>query len=229
MRALRILLIIAVVLGGLFVIGDRLALNAAESEAADRIQANQGLAAAPDVSIKGFPFLTQALGKELEQVDISLTGVAAKVGDQQVRVGEMSAELHRVRLENNFSRAVAATATGTARISYDELKKVSKSDVTLEYGGNGKIKVTGTVEVLGQRLTRSVLSTVSVVDGDTLRVRADKVPGEGIPTLEEMVRQRTDFDRQVAGFPAGLRIQKVEATPDGLAVTVGGQNIVLAG
>lgn len=229
MRALRILLIIAVVLGGLFVIGDRLAVSAAESEAAERIQANQGLSAPPNVSIKGFPFLTQALAKELDQVDIGLTGVEATVGDQKVRVGELNAELHRVRLENGFSRAVAETATGTARISYEELRKVSKSDVSLEYGGNGKIKVTGTVEVLGQRLTRSVLSTVSVVDGDTLRVRADKVPGEGIPTLEELVRQRTDFEREVSGFPAGLKVQKVEATPDGIAVTVGGQNVVLAG
>ncbi|WP_149181324.1 DUF2993 domain-containing protein [Streptomyces sp. TRM49041] len=229
MRALRILLIIAVVLGGLFAIGDRLAVSAAESEAAERIQANQGLSGSPDVSIKGFPFLTQVLDKELDQVDVAMTGVEATAGGRKVRVGELSAELRDVRLENNYSRAVAATATGTARIAYEELQKASENDVTLAYGGEGKIKVTGSVEVLGRKITRSVLSTVSVVDGDTLRVRADEVPGNGIPGIEELVRKRTDFDRQVSGFPAGLKLQKVEATPDGLAVTVGGQNIVLTG
>ncbi|MFG3498584.1 DUF2993 domain-containing protein [Streptomyces sp. NPDC047928] len=229
MRALRILLITAVILGGLFVLVDRIAVNVAESEAADRIQASQGLAGSTDVSIKGFPFLTQVLGKELDQVDLSLTGVEATAGGRKVRVSELTASLNDVRLEDNYFRAVAASASGTARISYADLGKASNEDVTLSYGGNGKVKVTGTVELLGQSITRSVLSTVSLADGATIRVRADKVPGEGIPGLEDMVRQRTDFDRQVDGLPAGLKIAKVEATADGLAVTVTGRNVVLAG
>ncbi|GAA4912851.1 DUF2993 domain-containing protein [Streptomyces coeruleoprunus] len=229
MRALRILLITGVILGGLFALVDRLAVNYAESEVASRIQATQGVSGTPDVSIAGFPFLTQVLGKELDRVDVTLAGVEATAGGRTVRVNELNAELHRVRLENNFERAVAESATGTARISYDDLRKASKDDITLAYGGNGKIKVTGSVEVLGRKLTRSVLSTVSVVDGDTLRVRADKVPGEGIPGIEELVRERTDFDRRVGGFPAGLKIQKVEALPEGLAVTVVGKDVVLAG
>ncbi|WP_374982515.1 DUF2993 domain-containing protein [Streptomyces fradiae] len=229
MRALRTLLIIAVVLGGLLTVVDRLAVAAAESEAADRIRAGQGLAGTPDVSIRGFPFLTQVLGEELDQVDVAMTGVEATAGGRTVRVGELDAQLRGVRLENGYSRAVAASATGTARISYEELRKSSDKDVALGYGGDGKLKVTGSVEVLGRTLTRSVLSTVSVVDGDTLRVRADEVPGEGIPGIEELVRQRTDFDREVKGFPAGLGIERVEAAPDGLQITVTGRNVVLAG
>ncbi|MEV3990692.1 DUF2993 domain-containing protein [Streptomyces sp. NPDC049837] len=231
MRALRILLITAVILGGLFTIGDRLAVNYAESEAAERIAANQGLAAgSADVSIKGFPFLTQVMGKELDQVDVTLTGVEASAGGRKVRVTEMDAALKNVRLKNNFSTAVAASASGTARISYADLAKASGEDVTLGYGGNGKVKVTGSVElpVLGS-VTRSVLSSVSVVGGETIRVRADKVPGEGIPGLEDRVRERTDFDRQVGGLPAGLKLTKVEATPEGLTVTVTGTDVVLAG
>lgn len=231
MRALRILLITAVILGGLFTIGDRLAVNYAESEAAERIAADQGLAAgSANVSIKGFPFLTQVMGKELDQVDVTLTGVEASAGGRKVRVTEMDAALKNVRLKNNFSTAVAASASGTARISYADLAKASGEDVTLGYGGNGKVKVTGGVElpVLGS-VTRSVLSSVSVVGGDTIRVRADKVPGEGIPGLEGRVRERTDFDRQVGGLPAGLKLTKAEATPEGLAVTVTGTDVVLAG
>ncbi|RST17224.1 DUF2993 domain-containing protein [Streptomyces sp. WAC05374] len=230
MRALRILLVTAVILGGLFTIADRLAVNYAESEAAERIRANQGLAGTPDVSIKGFPFLTQVMGKELEQVDVTLTGVEASAGGRKVRVAEMTAALKDVRLENNFSTAVAASASGTARISYADLAQASREEVTLGYGGNGKVKVTGSVEVpvLG-KVTRSVLSSVSLVGGDTIRVRADKVPGEGIPGLEERIRERTDFDRQVGGLPAGLKLSKVEATPEGLAITVTGTNVVLAG
>ncbi|MFB7075807.1 DUF2993 domain-containing protein, partial [Streptomyces sp. NPDC056290] len=53
MRALRILLIVLVIVGGIFVIVDRVAVNLAEGEAADRLKANENLASTPDVSIKG--------------------------------------------------------------------------------------------------------------------------------------------------------------------------------
>ncbi|MEU0657714.1 DUF2993 domain-containing protein [Streptomyces lavendulocolor] len=230
MRALRILLITAVVLGGLFVIADRLAVNYAESEAAERIRAAQGRAGSADVRIAGFPFLTQVMGKELDRVDVTLTDVEATAGGRKVRVTEMKAALHDVRLESNFSRAVAASADGTARISYADLGAASSEDVTVGYGGNGKVKVTGSVEipVLG-RVTRSVLSSVSLAGDDTIRVRADKVPGEGLPGVEERVRERTDFDRQVGGLPAGLKLRKVEATPEGVVVTVTGADVVLTG
>ncbi|MCS0638800.1 DUF2993 domain-containing protein [Streptomyces sp. LP05-1] len=230
MRALRILLITAVILGGLFVAADRLALNYAEDEVAKKIRASQGLTATPDVSIKGFPFLTQVAGKELDQVDIGLDGVEATVGERKVRITEMNATLHQVRLENNFSSAKAANASGAARISYDDLRSVSEENVDLGYGGTGKIKVTGTVNVLGRTLTRSVLSGVTVTDnGSALRVRADEVPGEGIPGLEDLVRERTDFDRKISGLPAGLKLVSAEPRADGLWITVAGTGVDLAG
>lgn len=55
MRALRIILIVTVILGGLFVIADRVAVGFAENKAADRIKSTEGLANTPDVSIEGFP------------------------------------------------------------------------------------------------------------------------------------------------------------------------------
>ncbi|MEU7278815.1 DUF2993 domain-containing protein [Streptomyces sp. NPDC045431] len=231
MRALRILLITAVVLGGLFIAADRLAVNYAEGEVAAKVQAQRGVGGgSADVSIKGFPFLTQVLGKELDEVDVTLNGVEASAGGRTLRIATMTAALHDVRLGNNFSTATAANATGTARVSYAELAKASGEDVTVAYGGNGKVKVTGSVDVpvLG-RVTRSVMSTVSIADGTTIRVRADEVPGEGIPGVEERVRERTDFDRSVAGLPAGLKLQKVEATAEGVVITLTGTNVTLAG
>lgn len=72
MRALRILLIIAVVLGGIFVLVDRLAVNFAEGEVADRLKSTENLSTTPDVSINGFPFLTQIAGGSLDEVRIGI-------------------------------------------------------------------------------------------------------------------------------------------------------------
>ncbi|TFE54249.1 DUF2993 domain-containing protein [Streptomyces sp. ICN441] len=229
MRALRILLITAVVLGGLFVAADRLLLDYAEQEAAEKVKARQGYSGTTEVSIAGFPFLTQVAGKELERVDVTVRGVEASAGGRRVVITEMSAALHQVRLGSGFSSATATTATGTARISYADLAKAADEDVTLAYGGNGKVKVTGSVDVAGRTLTRGVVSTVSLVDGDTIRVRADEVPGEGIPVLENLIRRKTDFDREISGLPQGMTLEKVQAEEDGLVVTVSGRNVPLAG
>ncbi|MGW7201170.1 LmeA family phospholipid-binding protein [Streptomyces chryseus] len=232
MRALRILLVVAVILGGVFVIVDRLALNYAESEVAKRIQSRQGLTGAVDVSIKGFPFLTQVASKHLDQVDVGVEGVEASAQGRTVRISELTAALHDVRVTGSFSGfsdATADRATGTARISYEDLSAASESDFPVSYGGDGKVKVTGSVELLGRKITRSVLSSVSVVDGSTIRVRADEVPGEGLPGIEEQIREKTDFDRSISGLPEGLKLKKAEPTKDGLEIFVTGTNVGLAG
>lgn len=229
MRALRTLLIVVVILGGLFVGADRLAVHIAENKAADQIRSSEGLSASPHVDIKGFPFLTQVLGKTLDQVDITMDGVEADAQGRKVRITRVKAQLHDVRISGSFSSAVAARATGTAHISYEDLTKASQTGAKVTYGGSGKVKVTGSVLVLGRTVTRSVTSSVSMVGTNRIRVHADTVPGEGIPGLEGLVRGKTDFDSAIGGLPSGLRLEKVQATPDGVDVGVTGTDVTLAG
>ncbi|MEU6880894.1 DUF2993 domain-containing protein [Streptomyces sp. NPDC046712] len=229
MRALRVLLIVAVLLGGIFVGIDRLAVSYAESEAADRVRLGPARAGSTDVDIKGFPFLTQIMDKRFDEVDVKLTGVEATAGGRKIRIGELTASLHDVTLNGDYTSARAGTVSGTGLISYEDLAAASEREVKVAYGGNGKLKVTGGVEILGRTVNRSVVSTVTLIDGDTIRVRADSVPGDGIPGLERLVRQRTDFDREIGGLPAGMKLEKVEAREDGVAITVTGKDVVLAG
>ncbi|WP_406252611.1 DUF2993 domain-containing protein [Streptomyces atratus] len=228
MRALRILLVIVVVLGGIFVAVDRAAVYFAESEAAGRIRITDATIGSTDVSIKGFPFLTQIAADQLDEVDVEITGIETAANGRRLRISRMNAALHDVKLADDYSSATATRATGTAVISYEDLTEAASDGVAVEYGGNNKVKVTGTVDVLGNPISRSVLSTVTLVDGHTLRVHADKVPGEGIPGLEGLVRQKTDFDREVGGLPGGLKLQKIQPTADGLEISVTGTDVKLA-
>ncbi|MEU5053413.1 DUF2993 domain-containing protein [Streptomyces sp. NPDC021096] len=235
MRAIRTIVIVAVVLAGLFVAADRAAVYFAENQAAEKIRSSQGLSGTPDVSIKGFPFLTQVAASELEQVDVKLDGITAGTGDRSVKVSGFDAQLHNVRIDSSFSSAVAGRATGTAHLSYEELTKAAGDPgVSVAYGGKdgagrSQVKVTGKVMVMGQPLERSVVSTVSVVDGNTVRVRADEVPAQGIPGMERKVREKTDFDRQISGLPKGLKLDKVVTTPTGVDITLTGTDVNLAG
>jgi hypothetical protein len=245
MRALRILLIVVVVLGGLFVLADRLAVNFAEDEAAAKLKSTENLATTPDVSIKGFPFLTQVVGGELDDVQVGIDTYEAAAGTagQKIRIDDLQADMKGVEFSGDFSSATAATATGTASITYAELLKAAKSEPTevspgvtaevvgLSDGGNGKIKVTVEATVLGTKLPQplSVLSSVGV-EGDTVRVHADSLPSfGGVQAAENEVRSITDFEQKIDDLPGGISLDKVEAGKNGVDITVKGSNVVLAG
>ncbi|MEU3315469.1 DUF2993 domain-containing protein [Streptomyces sp. NPDC048387] len=241
MRFLRFVVIVAVVLGGLFVGADRWAVSYAENRLAEKVQAHQGLAGSAEVDIHGFPFLTQALSHELEQVDLTLKGVDAGADGRKTRLSQLDASFHDVKLNADYSGGTAKRAEGTALISYEDLTKASQNGATLTYGGQpGKLKVTATVDVLGRPLTRSVISTVTLVDGKdgsgaaaggkTVRVRADSVPGEGIPGIESAIRKRTDFERRIDdGLPAGLKLTALTSDEAGVHLTLTGTDVSLAG
>ncbi|CAM5248269.1 hypothetical protein SMICM304S_07639 [Streptomyces microflavus] len=74
-----------------------------------------------------------------------------------------------------------------------------------------------------------MVSTVTRVDAHTIKVRADEVPGEGIPGLEQLVRTRTDFERDIDGLPKGLELQKIQVTQNGLEIALNGSDVSLTG
>ncbi|MEZ3182265.1 DUF2993 domain-containing protein [Streptomyces pimonensis] len=246
MRALRILLVVTVALGAVLLVVDRVAVHVAEGEAADRLKATENLAHTPDVSIDGFPFLTQLADGTLDEVRVGIEDYEADTGDgaRTIRIAGLSADLHDVDFSTDFSSAVAADATGTATIAYDELLEAAASEpgragpgvtariVGLSDGGNGKIKVAVEATVLGVELPEpvSVLSSVTVVDGDTVRVKADAVPEfGGAEMVESGVRRITDFEQRIDGLPGGIRLDEVRATEAGVEITVKGSDVRLVG
>lgn len=237
MRALRVVVVIGVVLGALFVGVDRWAASYAENRLADRIQARQGLAGTSEVEIRGFPFLTQALSHDLDRVDLELRGVDVTADGRKTRLAKLDASFHDVKLDDDYSGGTARRAEGTALITYADLTAASQTGAKLSYGGApGKVRVTAAVDVLGKTLTRGVVSTITLEDapdgkgGKIVRVRADEVPGEGIPGIEKLIRKKTDFDRDLgSGMPAGLHLSALTSDEAGVHLTLGGSNVVVAG
>ncbi|MEU6068969.1 MULTISPECIES: LmeA family phospholipid-binding protein [Streptomyces] len=245
MRALRIFLIVVVILGGLFVIADRVAVHFAEGEAADKLKATESLADTPDVSIKGFPFLTQVAGGSLDDVEVGIKDYEAATGNgaEKIRIDDLKADMKGVDFSGDYSSATAATATGTATIAYDELLKTAKSQPTriapgvtarvigLSDGGNGKIKVAVEATLFGAKLPNPVYVLSSVaVQGDSVKVHADNVPSLGGADIAEgRVRQITDFQQAIDQLPGGIKLDKVQAAKDGVEITVKGSNVKLAG
>ncbi|SEG88761.1 Protein of unknown function [Actinacidiphila yanglinensis] len=235
MRAARITLIVVLVLGALFVGLDRLGVYVAQNKAADQAQTSEGLTDKPKVSIKGFPFLTQAVSRKLDHVSINADGVSASSGGQTVQVEDFHADLYDVKLSNGYSQAKAARATGTAKISYAELTKAAPQGITVSYPGGGAkdtVRITGSY--LGTHL--SVLSKVTVADPkdgsprNTIQLHADGLPKAFTALgLEAKLRNQIDFTPQLTHLPQGLGLTDVVTGPDGITITFGGTGVVLAG
>ncbi|MER6258721.1 DUF2993 domain-containing protein [Streptomyces sp900105245] len=248
MRGLRILLILVVVLGVLFVVVDRVAAYFAEGEAADRIRATENLAATPDVDIRGFPFLTQLAGGSLDDVRVGIDDYEADTGEagRTLRIDRLTADMKGVEFSGDYSSATADSATGTATIAYDELLRAAKaapSDVGLGVkaqlvglsdGGDGKIKVAVRIQgaIAGAvhiDKTVSVRSSVTV-EHNRVQVHADSLPViGGLALAENRVRSITDFRQAVDRLPGGIELDKVQAAPDGVEITVKGSDVRLAG
>ncbi|GAA4095837.1 MULTISPECIES: DUF2993 domain-containing protein [Streptomyces] len=249
MRALRILLVIAIVLGGIFVAVDRIAVNVAESKTADKIKSSQRLGSTPDVDIKGFPFLTQVLGKELDEVDVSLSGVTATAGGHSVNVTEVTAELYAVKIDSSFSSAVAGRADGAANISYADLSKAAPKGATVGYAGperaaKGQVKVSGpltdliegqgvtlpaAVKALLQGRTVSAYSTVGLNAAGSVQLRAESLPALPVPGFDARLRKAVDYDLKIDGMPSSIKLSKVTASESGLRFSGEGKEVRLAG
>lgn len=238
-RGIRNLLIVIVVLGGLLTAADRLAAAYAQSQAADRIRSSDGMAATPSVSIKGFPFLTQVAAHRLTEVTVTATAISGSSTTGGLPISRFTADLHDVRLNGDFSRAVASTATGTALITYADLGKQAPNGITVGYGGTdsggrGLLKFTGSYQVplLGTQQF-SVTGHVAVKGGRTLRVVADGKPvvlGMRLPvSVDALIRQQTDFSGALPALPSGIALGGVTATPDGVEVALTGTDVPLTG
>ncbi|WP_130797567.1 LmeA family phospholipid-binding protein [Streptomyces otsuchiensis] len=238
MRALRIGLILLVILGGLAFAADRVAVGMAEGEIASKVRSSQGLDSEPSVSIKGFPFLTQLVGKKLDRVDLEMDTYTVQVDDQTGTVDDLVIRLDDVKLENNYERAVAARASGGGVISYAEMARLtgdgdSTFGVSFGYAGEGQIEVR--VTVMGRAVGPTMIGDLDV-DGDLVSVSIDDIPSfsdipviGSIPGIEDQIRQRVDQDRQISGLPSGVELEGLKATEDGVTLSVAGTDVQLTG
>ncbi|MER5440541.1 DUF2993 domain-containing protein [Streptomyces sp. NPDC002790] len=245
MRALRILLIFVVVIGALFVAADRIAVHFAESKAADKIRTSEGLGQTPDVSINGFPFLTQVADGTLDDVELGIQDFEAKSGksdDAGIRIADLKAEMHGVKFDSSYSSATAASATGTARIDYAELLKAIKKQGPaqvapgvsawiddLAYAGDHKVKLTIAVKTPLGTVRPTVRSTVDV-SGGKVSAHADSLPDlPAFDLAKDRIRGVTDFQQALDDLPAGIELDRVRAVGQGIEITVKGSDLDLVG
>ncbi|MCW2601299.1 MAG: hypothetical protein JWM02_3128, partial [Frankiales bacterium] len=173
---MRRLITSLVVLLLLLVVADRVGVVAASRVVASKLETSAGLTSAPSVRIRGFPFLTQAVGGRYDEIDVTVTNLV-RFG---VRLSRLDASMHGVRLplsqalSGRVSNVPVEGITATAVITYAEVaSRGNIAGMSVVPSGTG-VRVTARLTVLGQSVTADAESTVRL-SGGFIVVTARKV------------------------------------------------------
>lgn len=134
-------------------------------------------------------------------------------------------------LDGNTARVHVEEAAEGAFLSYDDLDRYlgfAGRDLHVEAADDGRLRMRGTVDVLGE--TRSVSALVSVGTEDAaLVLRLTRLeagePLDGLPEL--LVTQRFTVQVPLDPLPMGQVVTAVTVQPTGLAIRTAGKGIRL--
>ena len=226
------LLITLVVLVGLAVVADRVGVGIAEKQVAEQIRSHGNLSGAPSVDITGFPFLTQAIAGDYEDVRISLS--AADLGQPAGTSADVSLRGVHVPLSDVLSGSVQRipvdSVAGRATVSYALLSEKLGGDTTLRREGSG-LRITKTVHIAGFTLPLTAAGTVRL-SGNDLLIDVQKASGVGASVpgfLVDQVSGLLDLRYPIPALPFGLKVTGVQPGADGVEVAVAATNTVLSG
>jgi LmeA-like phospholipid-binding len=221
-------LIALVVLLGLLVAADRIALVVAEGQLASRIQSSQHLSQKPDVSIDGFPFLTQVISRDFPHATVDIHGLTANDG---LVISDLHADLHGVHVNSGFNSATVDTLAATAQMSYADIAKALASQLTVGGVQVGEVKLsdagndqlTAAYSVLGVGISATI--DVTVVGTNTLRFKSVSIK---TPVSALFTPPNFDVSYNLGALPFGMDLTQLTFTPSAVEISATGRNVDLS-
>jgi hypothetical protein len=209
-----IVVAILVALLAVVLIADRVAVIYAEDRLARQIQ-DGGFGAKPQVTIVGFPFLTQVAARRLNKVVIRAAG--KKLGPVQVK--RLDLTLHGIRVSSSGNGRTASQLSGTALVGFAGLACMTGTPgFTLSADGPDRVKIT---VGLGPVVTGTATARVTRAGPGGIRIAV--ISAGGIPVA--VLGSLRDVALPLPALPLGTTIQGVSVTGQGVLVHIAGQNV----
>jgi hypothetical protein len=226
----KVLVALLVLLLGLLLLVDRVAVGIAEDRVAEQIAEKGALQGTPEVDITGFPFLTQAVAGRYDDVRIALT--AAELDQPEGTRADLVLHGVQVPLSAAVSGSVREVPVdridGTVTLSYALLSAQLPGDTTLTREGSG-LRITRTVEILGQQLPLTATGTLTL-DGSDLVLDVAQAAGAGVDVPDWLLSRAADLldlRYTVPALPFGLRLTSVTPAEDGVDIGLEATDTVL--
>ncbi len=249
------LVVVFVLLGGLLFAADRVSAWAAERTIADKSGEQMrrlGVSSSePEVTVGGFPFLTQVADGTYQEITIVLRNVEKEgIRLPVLDVHAMGVKADLNALVSGDGQVTADRITGTATVGYDSVQAlVAAATERLGASGGGSVSVAPGLTVSEQdgklrlRLPMSIAGlpftavglAVVGIDAGKVRVAVTELRAEGVtlpPAAQRLLdsyRQRLVAEVALPPLPFRLKIDDVSARPDGLAITASARGVPLTG
>ena len=226
---MRVLVISVLVLLGIAVAADRVLVLVSENQLASAIQADGQLPAEPDISIEGFPFLTQAFAGRYDSVRVGVD--VAALGLPPGATADIQLIGAQVPLDSVLSGSVTSVpvdrVTGTVTFPFDYIgEQLDGAIVTRDGSG---LRVETTVSLLGQDFPVAATAELALV-GREVVLSASNVEGFGAELPDEVaavVLDLLDISLPVPELPFGLVFTEIQVVGEGMQVVAEGSDIVL--
>jgi DUF2993 family protein len=220
---LRTTIIVLIILIGLLVALDFGARAFAESKVASEIQ-QQGFPKKPNVSIEGFPFLTQVIGRDFKDVQIS----SSNVTEGPLLIQSIDATMNGVHVNSSFNGGSVDQLNGTLNVTFAALANAMTSQagglgslggagLTLSQAGTDEVKATLNLVIT----SGTAVWRVSRTDSGDISIRL--VNSSGLTS--SLLSGLGNITIPLPHLPLGLTIQSINVTPSGLVGTVTGHDV----
>jgi LmeA-like phospholipid-binding len=222
---LRTTIIVVIVLLGLLVALDFGARAIAQNKMASEIQ-QQGFPKKPDVSINGFPFLTQVISRDFKDIQVS----SSNITEGPLLIQSIDATMTGVHVNSSFQSGTVDHLHGTMTVTFPALANAMTSQagalgslvgsgLTLSDAGNNEVKTS--LNLLGGLASGTAVWKVTRSGVNDIHVQLVSSTGIGPSVLSGI----SDITVPLPKLPLGMTIQSISVTPTGLTAVVTGQNV----
>jgi LmeA-like phospholipid-binding len=214
-------LIALVVLIVILVAADFGAKALAENAIAAKIQSS-GLGTKPSVDIEGFPFLTQVASRDLSQIDINASNFTVK----QVVISSLHATATGVHVNGSFNGGTVDKINGTVVVSFatvTNLIPIPGLTVTADPAdGQDAIKFDSSLGGATGKIEHPSANVIKVDVGNLT----------GLAGLASLIgggsALQSSYTFDIPKLPAGLVVQSISVTSQGIVATASAQNTTLS-
>lgn len=230
-RTVMIAVISVLAVLAVLIAGDRVANAVAENAIAGALQSELSTPTEPDVSIGGFPFVTQALGGSFSSVRVSAADATVTEGDTTVAVTQLDATLTGITATDRYQNVVADRGEATALVDWTSISALAGQQVSHDVDDRMRIDFAvpiGRLSIEGHVTGRPELDaenqTITVVDPQVTVANVD-VPQAVVDAVSRLVLKPFPIE----GLPYDIVVTGLTVQPDGVLLTGGGENIPIRG
>ncbi|HEU5483988.1 MAG TPA: DUF2993 domain-containing protein [Microlunatus sp.] len=230
-RTVMIAVISVLAVLAVLIAGDRVANAVAQNALANALQSELSTPTRPDVSIGGFPFVTQALGGSFSSVQVTADDATVSEGETTVEIAHLDATLTDITASDRYQNVVAGRGEATALVDWAGVSDLAGQQVS--YVADDRMRIDFSVpigrlsiegEVTGRPELNAADQTITVADPQVSVANVD-VPQAVVDAVSRMVLQPF----AIQGLPYDIEVTDLTVQPDGISLSGAGQDIPLRG